>query len=255
MRALAALVLAGLATGAPAQEIVADLSQNRVAIDARFDGSEIVVFGAIRPGPEPLPADPPLAVIVAVSGPLQPVVVRKKDRVAGIWINRETVEIDAAPSLYKVATTGPLREVLAQTEDLRHSITVPRAIRAVDARAGTGEERTERFTEALIRIRERQGLYGLQEGAVNFAEQALFSTTLALPANLVEGRYSARIFLTRGGEVVAEYSRTLDVQKVGLERWIYTLAHERPLAYGLLSLTLAIVAGWGASAVFRYIRS
>ena len=255
MRALAALVLAGLASGAPAQEIVADLSQNRVAIDARFDGSEIVVFGAIRPGPEPLPAEPPLEVIVAVSGPLLPVVVRKKDRVAGIWINRETVEIDAAPSLYKVATTGPLDAVLADTEDLRHSITVPQAIRAVDARAGTGEEETERFTDALIRIRERQGLYGLQEGAVTFAEQALFSTTLALPANLVEGSYSARIFLTRRGQVIAEYTRRLDVQKVGLERWIYTLAHERPLAYGLLSLTLAILAGWGASAIFRYIRS
>jgi uncharacterized protein (TIGR02186 family) len=255
MRLLAALALAGLASAAPGQEIVADLSQNRVAIDARFDGSEIVVFGAIKPGPAELPDAPPLEVIVAVSGPLLPVVVRKKERVAGIWINREAVEIDAAPSLYKVATTGPLGEVLADVEDLRHSITVPQAIRAVDARAGTGEEDTRRFTDALIRIREREGMYGLQEGAVSLAEQALFSTTLALPANLVEGRYTARIFLTRGGIVIARFSRTLDVQKVGLERWIYTLAHERPLAYGLLSLTLAILAGWGASAVFRYIRS
>ena len=73
-------------------------------------------------------------------------------------------------------------------------------------------------------------------------------------AALVEGVYTARIFLTRQGQVVAEFERTLDVRKVGLERWIYTLAHERPLVYGLLSLAIAIAAGWGASALFRWIR-
>jgi hypothetical protein len=39
-----------------------------------------------------------------------------------------------------------------------------------------------------------------------------------------------------------------------LERWIYNLAHAYPLIYGILSLTIAIIAGWLASAVFRYIR-
>ncbi|MEM7491144.1 MAG: TIGR02186 family protein, partial [Pseudomonadota bacterium] len=38
------------------------------------------------------------------------------------------------------------------------------------------------------------------------------------------------------------------------ERFIYNLAHDRPLIYGLLSLAIAIAAGWGASAVFRLVR-
>jgi uncharacterized protein (TIGR02186 family) len=248
----AALALAvALPACATAQQIVADLSQNRVAIDARFDGSEIVVFGAIKPDPEADPA--PVDVIVTVSGPLEPVTVRKKARVAGIWANTEGVEIDAAPTLYKVATSAPLAEALTETEDLRHTVTIPRAIRAVDA--AMGEEDIAEFTEALIRIRSRQGLYRVDEGAVTLAEQALFHTRFALPANLVEGEYTTRILLTREGRVVAEFDRALDVSKVGLERWIYTLAHERALIYGLLSLTIAIAAGWGASALFRYIRS
>lgn len=252
MRALALGLVLLCALPAAGQEIVADLSQNRVSIDATFDGSEIVVFGAIKPGPA-LPADTtPLDVIVTVSGPLEPVTVRKKNRIAGIWVNSETVEIDAAPTLYKIATSGPLRQVLSHTEDLRHSITVPSAIRAVDA--AQSMEDTPDFTDALIRIREDAGLYRLQEGGVRFAEQALFSTTISLPANLVEGEYRARIYLTRGGAVVAQYERTLDVSKVGLERFIYTLAHEQPLVYGLMSIAIAIAAGWGASALFRYIR-
>ncbi|MEM1429666.1 MAG: TIGR02186 family protein [Pseudomonadota bacterium] len=248
------LLVAALLGAQPlaAQEIVADLSQNRVAIDATFDGSEIVVFGAIKPGP-PLASDAePLEVIITVSGPDEPVTVRKKARIAGIWANAEAVEIDAAPTLYKISTSGPLADVLSETEDLRHSITIPRAIRAVDA--ATGDEDTPSFTEALVRIRKDQGLYRVQEGAVSFAEQALFYTTISLPANLVEGDYDARIYLTRAGAVVAQYQRVLDVRKVGLERFIYTLAHDRPLIYGLMSLAIAIAAGWGASALFRYIR-
>jgi len=50
------------------------------------------------------------------------------------------------------------------------------------------------------------------------------------------------------------HEQTIPVRKVGLERAIYTLAHERPLIYGLLSLFIAIAAGWLASAVFRYMR-
>jgi uncharacterized protein (TIGR02186 family) len=257
MRALLlciAIALGLLVPPAAAQQIVADLSQSRVSIDARFEGSEIVVFGAVKPGPGGFPASAaPLEVIIAVSGPLRPVTVRKKDSVAGIWVNTEAVEISAAPTLYKVASTGPLADILFETEDLRHSISIPRAIRAV----GVSEqvEDLNSFTEALMRIRSAEGHYEVQEGAVTLHEQTLFSAHIALPANLVEGAYLARIYLTRDRAVVAQFARTIDVRKVRLERWIYTLAHSQPLVYVILSLSIAIFAGWGASTLFRYIRS
>ena len=75
-----------------------------------------------------------------------------------------------------------------------------------------------------------------------------------MPSNLTEGDYRTRIFLTRAGEVIDQFETVIDVRKVGLEKFIYSLAHERPLAYGLLSLAIAIAAGWLASAFFRYIR-
>lgn len=250
MRGVWALALAfALAAGdVPAQEdasVVADLSQSAVSITTDFGGSQILVFGSIA-------AAPPVDVIVAVSGPSTPVVVRKKDRVAGIWVNTEGVEIDRAPALYKVATTRPLSVSLRAVEDLRHRISIPRAIRSV----GAPEEiaNSERFTEALIRIRSAEGLYQVQEGAVTVRDGALFRTNIDLPANLVEGTYSARVFLTRDGRVIARYETDLDVRKVGLERAIYRLAQDRPLIYGILSLVIAIAAGWGASTLFRYIR-
>ena len=54
--------------------------------------------------------------------------------------------------------------------------------------------------------------------------------------------------------MVASQERLIGVRKEGLERFIFNLAQEQPLVYGLLSLALAALAGWGASAVFRLIR-
>jgi hypothetical protein len=44
------------------------------------------------------------------------------------------------------------------------------------------------------------------------------------------------------------------VKKVGLERFLYNLSRQQPLIYGLLSLAIAILAGWLASSFFRMIR-
>jgi uncharacterized protein (TIGR02186 family) len=141
--------------------------------------------------------------------------------------------------------------VISYTEDLRHRISIPWAIRAV----GTGAADRDAFIDALVRVRTEAGLYQRSEGAVTLRDQTLFDTSIRLPANLVEGAYRTRIFLTRGGDVVDVFSQDISVRKVGLERWIFNLAYDRPLAYGLLSLAIAIAAGWLASAVFRYLRS
>jgi len=245
--------LAGLAQEddeTPPESIVVGLSQESVAITANFNGSEILVFGAVRRD-GPVEGEDPLEVIITIEGPPRPATVRRMDRNYGIWMNVESVEIDAAPTFYAVATTAPFNEVITSTEDLRHRISIPRAIRAV----GTGSDRPADFTQAVIRIRSDAGLYQVLENTVTLRGETLFNTSIALPANLVEGDYRARIFLTRGREVVSSYTAAIEVRKVGLERLIYTLAHERPLIYGLLSLVIAIAAGWSASAVFRYIRS
>jgi uncharacterized protein (TIGR02186 family) len=127
---------------------------------------------------------------------------------------------------------------------------VERAIRAIGNDVGNRED----FLEALIRLRSEEGRYQLLEGQVILVEQTLFRAQIGLPANLTEGDYATRIFLTRGGEVVDRFETTIFVRKEGLERWLHALAMDQPFLYGLLSLALAIAAGWTASAAFQAIR-
>ncbi|MFV1592519.1 TIGR02186 family protein [Phaeobacter sp. JH20_36] len=236
----------------PREEVVLGLSQDRVAITADFDGSEILVFGAVK-REAPIPQDDPLQVIVAVSGPASPVMVRRKEKKLGIWVNTDSVLVDSAPSFYAVATSAPLSQVLSDTEDLRYRVSVGRAIRSVGA--GMHIRGAQKFAEAVIRIRSENNLYSLRENTVAVDQQTLFRTAIEMPADLTEGAYRTRILLTRGGSVVAQYETSIDVRKVGLERFLYTLSREQPFLYGLMSLAIAIAAGWGASAAFRLLRN
>ena len=248
MLRLAILIILA-AMPAAAEEVVAGLSQSRISISTNFDGSEILIFGAVKRETD-IPDGQPLGVIITVEGPSEPVAVRRKEKRYGIWINTDVLEVDQAPSYYAVATTGPWSEMIKNIEDLRYSVSILRAIRSIDVSVS----RPQAFTDALIRIRAREGLYQTNIGAVEIDQQTLFRTSVRLPANLTEGDYRARFFLTRGGEVIDSHETAITVQKVGLERFLFRLAHDRPLIYGLMSLAIAIFAGWAASAIFRLIR-
>lgn len=250
LRKLALMICCALPAQAE-EQVVLGLSQNRVAITANFDGSEILVFGAVK-REDPIPEGDPLEVVIAVSGPKEPLTVRRKERKYGIWVNTESVTVDRAPSFYAVATSGPFDQIVSKAEDIKHSISIGNAITSVSARAQSANGND--FAEAVARIRTNNGLYSIRENTVTVDQQTLFKASISMPANLTEGDYITRIFLMRDGKVISTHETQIDVRKVGLERFLFNLSRQQPLIYGLLSLAIAIIAGWGASAFFRYVR-
>ncbi len=252
IRALAfALALIAAPAMAADERIVAGLSQTSVSITADFTGSEILIYGAVKRD-SPAPLTPQLHVIVTVEGPSTGLTVRRKDRRYGIWVNNAEVQVDRAPTFYAVASSGTMEQALSDTEDLRHRITTARVVSAIGISAEADGSAV--FVDSLLRLRTEQGHYSVSEYAVALTEDTLFRADVQLPAALTEGDYAVRIFLTRNGKVLDMLERSIFVRKAGLERMIYRLAYDQPLIYGLLSLVLAGVAGWGASALFNRFR-
>ena len=254
MRTLSAYVLLAIIScvgAASSQEIVLGLSKQEIGITAFFDGSEILIFGALKHQNE-ASSEGELDVVITIASPRIPVVVRRKEKRLGIWMNVDALEVDLAPNFYAVATSGPFDQVVSKASDLWHQISVQQMIRSVGGPKKL--ENPEDFTKAIVRIRENEGLYQTLTGAVTLQNQTLFSASVTLPANLVEGSYTARIFLMSDGDVIAQHQTPIEVRKVGIERWLYNLAHQRPVVYGLLSLAIAIFAGWAAAAAFRAVR-
>lgn len=241
------LLWALLLTPLRAEEIVLGLSQDQVAITANFDGSDILVFGAVKRD-APLPDGPAAQVIVTIEGPQMPVTVRRKELQAVIWANTDAVTV-TAPSFYAVASSAPLKSSLNDIDDALHRVSINRAIQS--AIVPDGVDDGSNFVNALVRLRQQDGLYQVLDRGVSIDDQTLFRSQVRLPANLTEGTYRVRILLTRGGSVVDTLETTIPVHKVGLERFLYRLAQDQAMLYGLLSLAIAIVAGWGASAFFR----
>jgi uncharacterized protein (TIGR02186 family) len=246
---LVILMLIGLP--ARAEQIVSGLSQSAVNINASFNGTGILIYGAVVRDAPP-PTWPLLQVIITVEGPAVPIVVRQKERVAGIWINQGAMAIEGAPSFYAVMSTGPLADILTPAEDQVHRISIPMGVGEVRMTAGAGA--TSEYLAAFERIKQASGSYVLAPDSVLLLQQSLFRTEVALPANLIEGQYRVRMFLTRGGKVVDLHESRIEVSKTGLERFLFRLAQDQPLVYGIIALMIAAVAGWGASELFRRMR-
>jgi uncharacterized protein (TIGR02186 family) len=248
-----------MVAAAPPPAVSAALTETEVRVTSGFTGARIVLYGAVFD-----PAQRPSDVVVIVRGPEQPIRIARKVRAAGLWLNSRPVVFHGAPGFYIAASTRPLDEI-ARFRVLRRlgagvdhlPIQAPEEER-VETRYGVRDVVVSRlgpdyllWRRAVIRLKEKAGLYAADEHGVRFVDRGLFRAEIALPSQAPTGRYRADIILFQGGEPVSVKTRTLTVEKVGIERTLFVLAHERPWTYGLVSMALALAAGWGASFVFR----
>ncbi len=238
--ALAWSVLACWAPSGLAEPVVADLSKYVVSIDSGFTGTDVLLYGAVEDEGD---------LVIVVRGPTENVVVRRKERVAGIWMNRDTVEFEDVPAYYTVTSNRPLEEIAQINFRALHQIGLD-ALR-LNARGDLPDDEVAPFREALIRIRVRDGLYSDGVGTMKFLSNRLFSAPLHFPANVPEGSYRAEVFLIRDGAVISAEQTPLFVNKSGFQWQINHYAHAQPELYGLAAILMALAAGWLAAAVFR----
>ncbi|HEU0069950.1 MAG TPA: TIGR02186 family protein [Alphaproteobacteria bacterium] len=239
--ALLAVVLAG--GQARAQALVADLSDHFIAITTGFIGTDVLLFGAIEGEGD---------VIVVLRGPSGKELVRRKSRIAGIFINDKDMTFVNVPSFYSVSSNRPLNEILAPAARLRHEIGFDTLRLAPEKPAEMANPAmVEEFRAALIRNKKNAELYLEDPGKVNFLGSRLFRTRVYFPSNLATGSYTADVYLVRDGAVVSAQSTPLFVSKVGFSAEIYDFAYQWPMAYGVIAVLLALLAGWAAALVFR----
>lgn len=245
------------AVGVPV--VSAALTQTNVRVNSDFRGDQIVLYGAVFD-----PLSRPSDVVVIVRGPDQPVRIARKTRIAGLWINSRPVVFQGAPGFYIAASTRPLDDI-ARFGVLRRleagvdhlAINAP-AEQRTETRYGVRDVVVSRlgadyldWRRAVVRLKEAQQLYAVDEHGVRFVDKGLFRAEIALPAEAPIGQYNVRILLFQNGQPVSEKDRVLTVEKVGVERGLYLWAHQRPWSYGFAAMAFALAAGWAASSAFR----
>jgi uncharacterized protein (TIGR02186 family) len=243
--------------GAAAQEKTAGkegieigLSTDRVSITADFTGADLTIFGALDNADPLVSRQGRYDVVVVLEGPPRPVVVRRKDRILGMWINVESTTFVNVPVSYSVATTRAPQDI-TEPKIYRQLALGADRIYLQPEESSTDPVTLDEFTDALRARKKATGLYSERVGGVQFLSQNLFRATLALAPNVPVGTHRARAFLFKSGAFVKETSATLVILKSGFEQSIFRFAHEYSLIYGVFAVLLAMFTGWAGSIVFR----
>ena len=250
--ALGLLLLFAAAPSVDAETLVAAASPAQVRIEQDFSGAEITVFGTIERDRAAISRAEAQHIAVTVFGPDERVVVRRKSRVAGLWINTEAETFVGVPGFYAALTSAPLED-LATPQVLRQRRIGLDHLIVADPRGGevSGGGAEHAFRAALVRNHVAGGVYVERPGAVEFLSPILFRATIPLPARAPTGTYRIEVTLWQGGVPLAETNAALSVVKIGFEEWMVQSALHRPFLYGLGTVLVGLMAGWLAGVLFR----
>lgn len=251
--ALATMVLPAMAQ-APEnpnpESIQIGLSTDRVSITADFSGADLTIFGALDNADPLINRQGRYDIIVVLEGPARPVVVRKKTRFLGMWINTQAETFVNVPVSYSLATTRALQDITTTTNFRQLALGVDNLTVTPLDRQGNAAT-IEEFTAALRNRKRAVGLFSERIGGVQFLSQSLFRATLQLAPNVPVGTHRARAFLFKNGVFIKESSAQLAILKAGFEQRVFRYAQDHGFIYGLFAVALAFVTGWLGRLIFR----
>jgi uncharacterized protein (TIGR02186 family) len=228
--------------------LVPDISSRAVEIRYSFTGAQLLLFGAILYPGGRIPRRP-ADVVVVLKGPSQPIVVREKQKIAGIWMNAESNRFGSAPGFYAVASSAPIDTMV----DERTAAIYELGLHNLQLSPGGGAlpDKERRFESGLLELRRRQGLYAENPRGVEISEGVLYRARITIPSQVPVGTYTAETFLIDRGRVLAAATREIVVGKSGFERFVALAARRYSLLYGLAAVALSLGLGWAAAALFR----
>ena len=248
-RFAASIALASLAlSGAAMPVLVPDVSARKIEIRYSFAGAQLLLFGAIVYPDGRVPDDAP-DVVVVVKGPAEPIIVREKQRIAGIWMNADSTRFRSAPSFYAVASSRPIADLV----DERTAAIYELGLHDLQLSPGTTAlpDKARRFEAGLLDLRRREGLYSENPRGVEISGGVLYRATIAIPSQVPVGTYTAETFLVDDGRVLAVATRDIEIGKSGFERFVALASRRHSVLYGLFAVFLSIGFGWSAARLFR----
>ena len=248
--ARAALALAALFTLTAADDpvLVPDVSQHDIVVRQGFTGAQLLLFGAIL-SPEGTPAGQDYDVVVVLEGPSRPIVLRQKEKVAGVWINTRSTTFQSAPSFYAMASTRPIRAIVDDQTAAIYELGLP--FLQLSPTGSIDPASQQRFaTGLLVGLMGHQGLYYQDEHGVSVTSRVLYRAAMALPSNVTTGSYTAETFAIAHGRVVASAISHIEVRKAGFERAIADFSDHDALLYGLFVVAASVAMGLAAGRIF-----
>jgi uncharacterized protein (TIGR02186 family) len=248
-----ALVVALLAVApARAERLIASLSSHRVQITSIFNGVELVLFGTVEPDGDSVARNGAYDIVATVTGPSQTLVVRRKARVFGIWVNVESRTFVDVPSYLAVLSTKPFKEIAGEETLRRLQVGLDHTLLRQEIGPDIADVVVDdQFRQAFLRIKQEHRLYSESTKALTFLTPTLFRGAIEVPPEAPIGTYDVDVKLFADGAMIARTNSAFEIVKVGFERFIAGSAADHGILYGFATAAMALMTGWFASVVFR----
>ena len=245
--ALLAALAAPALLGASKPVLVPDVSARTIEIRYSFTGAQLLLFGAILYPGGRVPSDEAQIAIV-VKGPVQPIAVREKHKIAGIWMNADSHRFQSAPSFYAIASSEPIANLV----DDRTAAIYELGLDNLQLSPGGGAlpDKERRFEAGLLDLRKRQGLYSERSKGVEISEGVLYRARIDIPSQVPVGTYTAETFLIDDQRVLAAATREIEIGKSGFERYVALAARRHAFLYGLAAMLMSLGLGYAAAWAF-----
>lgn len=250
MRRALALVLCLAAAQVRAESLVVSLSTSRVFITSNYTGAAIVAFGAIEKDAQTVARATGYDVVVTVRGPRASLVVREKEPMGPIWLNRDRQPFPDVPLYIAVLSSRRLEDITTEALRARLKVGLQAIVNSQDftySRGGADRP----FREALLRLQRREGLYVESQRGVTFLTSSLFRAPVPIPAIAPPGNYEVDVILFSDNVMLSRTQTNFELVKTGFEQQVAAVAREWSLLYGLAIAALAVLFGWIASVIFR----
>lgn len=221
-----------------ANPIISGISTNEINIDTNFHGAQILLFGAKGDAGN---------IVIVVRGPKKGYVVTRKQKLFGIWYNGERVKFQDSNSFYALFSSfngyDLDKELLSDLEigsdnlHFKNLDEIPKI-------------KKDEFEVHLIEEMEKKHLYSPSPRRIDFLDETLFKVMVNFPKNIARGIYTVEIYLLQDDRLLSFQAIPVYVNQVGFSAKILDFATKQSMLYGLLSVVIALVAGFVTNYLF-----
>lgn len=233
--------------GTASAKLTAIANHDHITIDFFYHGGTVSVRGEADPGTD---------LVIKITDPEGHQALNKKGKVGGmLWMNVGTLKFEKVSNFYTVYSTRKVEDLLSREEQEKYVIGYPALERHAEITPVANEEEKAKWFDEFVKFKEASHVYAMAPGKISTTMQAdgrqEYFILTDWPYQAAPGYYKVAVYAVKNKKVVEQAEATVFVEQVGVVKALSSMAHNHAALYGLLSIGVALGAGFGVGLVFR----
>ncbi len=227
--------------------LTAKANHDHITIDFFYHGSSVSVRGE---------SDPGVDLVIKMTSAEGHQTLKQKGKVGGLlWMNVGQLKFENTPNFYAVYSSKKLDDILTKEEQEKYVLGYPALEKHVEITpVANADEKTKWFNE-FVKYKEDANVYASAAGKIttttNTNGRQEYYILTDWPYQATPGDYVVTVYAVKNGKVVEQAESKVNVEQVGTVKTLATMAKNSAAFYGILSVGIALGAGFGVGLVFR----